>query len=125
LSATDALAGACLEALRAYLDDTVGQEFLILHADRERNAYVQFIADGDRLYGEVSGDRYLTRPLSDEQRQQRSLLGWTESPGSPNPAQEWRPPIQLESIAVITARTLVEVFGLSPEDRPEVEMASG
>jgi hypothetical protein len=125
LSATDALAGACLDALRAYLDDPVGQEFLILHADRERNAYIQFVADADRLYGEVSGDRFLTKPLIDRQRQQRNLLGWAESPGSPNPAQEWRQPVQLERIALITARTLVEVYGCSPDDRPEVEMAGG
>ncbi len=125
MSATDALARACLDALRAYLDDPVGQEFLILHADRERNAYIQFVAAADGLYGEVSGDRFLTTPLSDRQRQQRSLLGWAESSGSPNLAQEWRQPVQLESVAVITARTLVEVFGLSPDDRPEVEMAGG
>jgi hypothetical protein len=119
----DPLERYCLDELRAFLDDPVGQEFLILLADPERNAYVQFVVEADHLRGEVSGDEFLTTPLSEAQRQRRSLLGWAASTDSPNPAQAWPYPVQLEIVASIVARTLVEVFGLSPDDRPEAETA--
>lgn len=122
---TDALERHCLDALRTYLDDPTGHEFLILHAQRQRNAYVQFVALGDRLQGEVSGEAFLATPLGERQRQQRAALGWAESGSGPNPAQEWLYPVQLEVVAGTVARTLVEVFDLSPFDRPEEEMGSG
>lgn len=121
----DSLQAEVKVALRTYVAEL--REFIILHADRHRNYYVQAVGredqDGIVLWCEAVSDAFLERVdrMSPAQRDSLRSLGWG-APGSerfqtPNWWREFRisAAADLDPAAYILAATLHDVFHFAGE----------
>ena len=125
--------GRIAEALRRLSEDGVDDGFLILHADHDRNYYVQLCRtrDAGTLQAEAVSNAYLDPPhrLSAQQEARLLALGW-KRPEPGDSENFWREvqardDADRRGIAQEILRTLNEVYALPAGRSIEVELSLG
>lgn len=122
-----------VDALRRMHEEGGKGSFVIFHADRRRNYYVQFAGERGEalLYGEAVGNANLDAAgkLSGRQKERLRSIGWEEANGRGfgNFHREWqvRTMEDLRDVALDVIRTLLNVYGFSDAGDLDVEMVLG
>lgn len=109
------------EALQKLVSDAVtAGTFVVLEGDTDRNYYIQFAMQGDRLFCEAVSNQYLEpeNQLSQEQLRTLENLGWREPEYE---AQNWfrtfRPvqPDDYIEIVRLARKAFTDVYGLESD----------